>query len=83
MTAGSSSEARDASFRIRFRIAEGSHDLATAKLATVSPVYAIESGLGIYPELSTGSFVLRIGDLLSEEQRLASRHIALRHRRPL
>jgi 4-amino-4-deoxy-L-arabinose transferase-like glycosyltransferase len=63
------SEARDASFRIRARIVEGPHDPAAAKLATVSPVYAIESGLGVYPELSTGSFVLRIGDLLSEEQR--------------
>jgi hypothetical protein len=40
-----------------------------AKLATLSPVYAIESDLLIYPELTTGSFVYRIGDLLTEEER--------------
>ncbi len=39
------------------------------KVATLSPVYAIEAGLGIYPQLATGSFVYRIGDLLSPAER--------------
>ncbi|MFN2199581.1 MAG: glycosyltransferase family 39 protein, partial [Caldilineaceae bacterium] len=39
------------------------------KILTLSPVYAIESDLPIYPELATGSFVFRIGDLLSQEER--------------
>jgi hypothetical protein len=43
-------------------------------LATLSPVYAIESGLPIYPELATGSFVYRVGDLLSPEER--TRYVA-------
>jgi hypothetical protein len=39
------------------------------KILTLSPVYAIESDLPIYPELATGSFVFRIGDRLSQEER--------------
>lgn len=62
--------ARDASYRIRAQIeARGGHNPHVAKLATVSPVYAIEAGLPFYHELSTGSFVLRIGDLLSQDER--------------
>ena len=38
-------------------------------VATVSPVIAIESHLPIYAELSTGSFLYRIGDLMTEEER--------------
>ena len=41
------------------------------KVATLSPIFAIETGLSIYPQLATGSFVYRIGDLLSETQRRA------------
>jgi hypothetical protein len=39
------------------------------KVATLSPLFVIESNLPIYPELSTGSFLYRIGDLLTPEQR--------------
>lgn len=39
------------------------------KIATLSPLYAIESNLPIYPELSTGPFLYRVGDLLTAEQR--------------
>jgi hypothetical protein len=41
----------------------------STKVATLSPVYAIETGQPIYRELATGSFVYRIGDLLSDEER--------------
>ena len=39
----------------------------TRPVATLSPVYALEAGLNIYPELATGPFAYRIGDLLSSE----------------
>ncbi len=39
------------------------------RVATLSPVYAIEADLPIYPELATGSFVFRIGDLLTADER--------------
>jgi hypothetical protein len=37
-------------------------------VATLSPVYALEAGLPIYPELATGQFAFRIGGLLSSEE---------------
>ncbi|HXF61980.1 MAG TPA: hypothetical protein VNK95_10195 [Caldilineaceae bacterium] len=46
----------------------------TAWIATLSPVVALESGLPFYPELATGSFVYRIGDLLTPEER--ARYVA-------
>ena len=39
------------------------------KVATLSPLYAIEANLPIYNELSTGPFLYRVGDLLTIEQR--------------
>ena len=41
----------------------------TGKVATLSPLYAVEAGLPIYPQLATGPFLFRVGDLLSAEQR--------------
>ena len=41
------------------------------RVATLSPVAALETHLAFYPELATGSFVYRIGDLLTPEQRAA------------
>lgn len=38
-------------------------------LATHNPVYALEGGLTVYPELATGSFFFRIGDVITAEQR--------------
>lgn len=38
-------------------------------LATHNPVYALEGGLTVYPELATGSFFYRIGDVITPEQR--------------
>ncbi len=39
------------------------------KVATLRPLYAIEAGLDIYPELATADFAYRIGDFLSEWER--------------
>ena len=41
------------------------------RIATLSPIYALESGLDLYPELASGGFYYRIGDLLSPAQRTA------------
>jgi hypothetical protein len=38
-------------------------------VATLRPVYPIEAGLGIYPELAGGLFVYRVADWLTPEQR--------------
>jgi hypothetical protein len=39
------------------------------KIATLSPLFVIESNLPIYSELSTGPFLYRVGDLLTRKQR--------------
>lgn len=44
-------------------------DRINLKVATLAPIYALESGLNLYPELATGPFLYRVGDLLSAEQR--------------
>ncbi len=44
------------------------------RLATLSPVLALEAGIPFYPELATGSFLLRVGDLLASEER--ARYVA-------
>jgi hypothetical protein len=41
----------------------------TRKMATIFPIYAVEAGIPIYPELATGAFLLQLGDLLTPEQR--------------
>lgn len=40
-----------------------------SKVATLSPLFAVEAGLPIYPELASGPFLYRVGDLLTAEQR--------------
>lgn len=39
------------------------------KIATLSPIYALEANFPIYRELATGPFLYRVGDLLSASQR--------------
>lgn len=39
------------------------------KLATATPLVAVEAELPFYPELATGPFLFRVGDLLTGEQR--------------
>jgi hypothetical protein len=39
------------------------------KVATLSPLFAVEARLPIYPELATGPFLYRVGDLIPPEQR--------------
>lgn len=36
------------------------------KVATLSPIFALEGGLPVYKELSTGTFIYRLGELLPE-----------------
>jgi hypothetical protein len=43
--------------------------VADRKIATLSPLFAIESNLTIYSELATGPFLYRVGDLLTPDQR--------------
>ena len=38
-------------------------------VATLSPLYVMETGLPILPEFATGPFLFRVGDLITEEQR--------------
>ena len=42
------------------------------RVLTLSPLFAIETGCDIYPELSAGVFVYRIADYLSEDERRAA-----------
>lgn len=39
------------------------------KVATLRPLYALEAGLEIYPELASADFAYRVGSFLSEEER--------------
>jgi hypothetical protein len=39
------------------------------RVATLDPVYVVEANLPIYKELVTGSFLYRVGDLISEKKR--------------
>ena len=41
------------------------------RVATLTPIYAIEAGLDVYPELASGPFYYRVGDYLTAEQRQA------------
>lgn len=56
---------RDISLQIR-EVLQANH---SQNVATLSPLYALEAGLSIYPELASGPFLYRIGDLLTTEQR--------------
>lgn len=38
-------------------------------VATLAPIYPLEAGFDVYPELASGPFYYRIGDYLSEEDR--------------
>lgn len=43
------------------------------KVATLTPLLAVEAGLPVYPELASGPFLYRVGDLLTPEQRAGVR----------
>jgi hypothetical protein len=58
----------DVSTGIRNVLADYGMD-TDGKIATLSPLFVIESNLPIYAELSTGPFLYRVGDLLTPEQR--------------
>jgi hypothetical protein len=59
---GIHAEARRVSDLLRARGAPG-------RVATLRPLFAIEAGLEIYPELATGPFGYRMGDLLTADDR--------------
>jgi len=42
---------------------------AQGRIATLSPLFAVEANLPVYPELSTGPFLYRVGDLLAPADR--------------
>lgn len=41
---------------------------AKSPIATLSPIYAIESRMPVYPQFSTGPFVFRVGSRMSAEE---------------
>lgn len=65
----------DEARRIRSSLAAAQDDLSSQGeaglpyLATLSPVLALEAGIPFYPELATGAFLLRVGDMLSPAER--------------
>jgi hypothetical protein len=44
------------------------HTPVPGKVATIAPIFAVEAAYPIYPELATGPFLYRIGDLLTSQQ---------------
>jgi len=50
------------------KIAEAIHE--SGPVLTLAPLYALEGGCTIYPELSCGAIVFRVGDLLSPQQQV-------------
>lgn len=58
------------SLDIAARIPKGS------RILTLAPLYALEGGCEIYPELSAGPFVYRIGDHLTTDELAAIRAVA-------
>jgi hypothetical protein len=53
--------------RIREQVDDGG--VWPAKLATLSPIYALEGGLEVYRELSAGPFIYRLTSLIPEADR--------------
>ena len=44
-------------------------------ILTIAPLFALEGGCEIYPELSAGTFTYRIGNLMNEEERRITRTV--------
>lgn len=44
-------------------------DYEHRKVATLAPLFALEQNIAIYPELATGVFLFRVGDMFSSDQR--------------
>jgi hypothetical protein len=44
-------------------------NIGNGKVATLSPLFAVEAGLPIYKELATGPFLYRVGDLIPVDKR--------------
>ncbi|WP_438033868.1 hypothetical protein [Sorangium sp. So ce204] len=52
-------------------VAAGGARAASGRVATLFPLYAVEGGLPVYPELATGAFLYRVGDLVPASVRAA------------
>jgi hypothetical protein len=50
---------------------------------TLGPLYALEGGLDIYPELACGDIVYRVADSLSAEERALTHTVGLATLAPL
>ncbi|GAP07745.1 MAG TPA: hypothetical protein DEQ80_08930 [Anaerolinea thermolimosa] len=59
---------RDLSIEIRNHLSTHT-GCSAGKVATLSPLFALETGLSIYEELATGPFLYRVGDLLTPAER--------------
>jgi hypothetical protein len=59
----------DTGVKIRAQVLKPGGDGRVGRVATLSPMYAVEAGLPIYPELATGVFLYRVGDFLSSAER--------------
>lgn len=59
---------REISIEIRNHLSEYK-GCSAGKVATLSPLFALEAGLSIYEELASGPFLYRVGDLLSPAER--------------
>ncbi|AUW57386.1 hypothetical protein C1T17_04005 [Sphingobium sp. SCG-1] len=49
---------------------------ARGPVATLAPLYPLEGGLGVYPELAAGPMIYRVGDLIPQADRVHYRMIS-------
>ena len=63
-------------FTVHWQAEKLSAKLASGKILTLAPFYAIEAGKQIYPEFATGPFAFRVADLLSEADRRQYKMVA-------
>lgn len=54
--------------QIHERVCTGPSTYCEAKVATLAPIFVLEAGLKVYPELAAGPFVYRQADFLPSEQ---------------
>lgn len=51
---------------------------ANASLATLAPVYGLEAGLAVYPQLALGPFIYRVAERIPESDRRHYRYLSSR-----
>lgn len=55
---------------------EMARQVGAGRVLTLTPIFPLEGGLEVYPELASGPFALRVAHLLPPEQRRARRMVA-------